>query len=302
MPPVRQKIRNYSKLMHARERALAVLCGKGWPAQMARWMGMPTEVGVREVALSHTREPHPPLRIAFASDLHAGPVTHPKLLEHACHTLAKMQADVVLWGGDFVCLDAKNIDQVIEHMAAVRAPHGSYAVLGNHDLWVDFNYIERRLERAGVELLTNRNVRLRAPFDRVWVCGLDDAESGHPDARAALAGATGVRVVLMHAPDGMLEIGRNHFEVAFCGHTHGGQIALPGGTPMVLPTGRLNRRFARGVHTLESQRHLVVSLGVGYSTVPFRAFAPPEVVQCVLTAQPATPPTGGSILPPRPRR
>jgi predicted MPP superfamily phosphohydrolase len=205
------------------------------------------------------------------------------LLRHACQTLAAMQADLVLWGGDFVCLDARHIDQVIEHMAAVRAPLGSFAVLGNHDLWVDYRYIERRLAHAGIEVLTNRNARLPAPFGNVWVCGLDDAQCGHPDAAAALAGAEGVRVVLMHAPDGLLALGDEHFEVAFCGHTHGGQIALPGGRPVMLPSGKLNRRYARGVHALEDQRHLVVSLGVGYSTVPFRAFAPPEVVRCVLS-------------------
>jgi predicted MPP superfamily phosphohydrolase len=277
-------IRNYTRFTHARERALAALCGRGWPAKVARWLGMPAKVTVREMAFTHSRDRHPPLRIGFASDLHAGPVTHPSLLEHACRTMADMQADVVLWGGDFVCLDAKHIDQVIDHMAAVRPRLGSYAVLGNHDLWVDYRYIERRLASAGVEVLTNRNVRLAAPYDRVWICGLDDAESGNPDARTALKGAAGVRVVLMHAPDGMLEIGRNHFEVAFCGHTHGGQVALPGGTAIVLPNGRLNRRFSRGVHQLESRRHLVVSLGVGYSTVPFRLFAPPEVVLCTLSS------------------
>lgn len=287
MPPAPRRIRNYSRLTHARERVLALLCGRGWPARVARWLGMPLHVRVREVAFAQQRSVHPPLRIAFASDLHAGPVTPPALLEHACRTLAAMQADVVLWGGDFVCLNARHIDQLVAHMAAVRAPGGSYAVLGNHDLWVDYRHIERRLAQAGVELLTNRNVRLPAPFEDIWVCGLDDAGSGHPDATAALAGADGVRVVLMHAPDGLLALGDEHFEVAFCGHTHGGQIALPGGRALVLPHGRLNRRFARGVHALERERHLVVSLGVGYSTVPFRLFAPPEVVHCTLTGRAA---------------
>ncbi len=282
MSSSRRRIRNFTRLTRVRERTLAWLCGRGWPATVARWLGMPARVRVREVGFSHARDEHPPLRIGFASDLHAGPITHPRLLEHACQTLAAMRADLVLWGGDFVCLDARHIDQVLEHMAAVRTPLGSYAVLGNHDLWVDYGYIERRLEHAGVELLTNRNVRLRPPFDRVWVCGLDDADCGFPDAEAALAGADGVRIVLMHAPDGLLTLGDEHFEVAFCGHTHGGQIALPGGRAIVLPNGRLNRRFARGVHELERHRHLVVSLGVGYSTVPFRAFAPPEVVRCEL--------------------
>lgn len=280
-PP--RTIRNYSRLLHAREVAFAWLCGDGWPARISRSLGLQSHVRVQTLAFDHARATHPPLRIAFASDLHAGPTTHPKFLDHACATLAAQHADVVLWGGDFVSLDAKHIDAVIDHMAAVRAPLGSYAVLGNHDLWVDYAYIEKRLEQAGVQLLTNRNAHLRAPFDAIWICGLDDHGCGHPDAHAAFAGADGVRVVLMHSPASIGDIGEERFDLALCGHTHGGQIALPDGTAMLLPRGKLNRRYSRGVHHFGDERKLVVSLGVGFSTLPFRAFAPSEVICCTLT-------------------
>jgi uncharacterized protein len=283
--PTHRTVRNFDRWRRFVERAQERLYGGGWPARLGRLMGMPVHVRVQQLEFDHRRASHPPLRIAFASDLHAGPTTHPTLLANACGTLAGLQTDIVLWGGDFVSLDARHIDQVVDHMSAVRAPHGCYAVLGNHDLWVDYRHLEKRLEQAGVQLLTNRNVRLAAPFDAVWVCGLDDIESGQPDAQAALAGADGVRVVLVHSPDGVVALGEERFELAFCGHTHGGQIALPGGRAIVVPAGTLSRRYARGVHHLSPHRRLVVSLGVGNSTVPFRTFAPPEVIDCTLTGR-----------------
>jgi predicted MPP superfamily phosphohydrolase len=271
--------------LHARECALAWLFGDGWPARGARLLGFQSGVRVRSLAFDHARPAHPPLRVAFASDLHAGPTTHPKVLGHACAQLASLGADIVLWGGDFVSLDAKHIDQLVALMACVRAPLGSYAVLGNHDLWVDHSYIETRLAYAGIQLLTNRNVRLPAPFDSSWICGIDDHGSGHPDATAAFAGADGVRVVLMHSPASLADIGDERFDLALCGHTHGGQIALPNGAAILVPGGKLGRRYSRGVHHLDEERKLVVSLGVGFSTLPFRAFAPSEVIACTLTGR-----------------
>jgi len=281
--------RNYSQLTHFKERSFGWVFGRPWLVRMGQWLGMPSEVQVQQLVFDHTRCAHPELRIAFASDLHAGPTTHPAIIEHACREMAATKADLVLWGGDFVSLDARHIDQIVEHMAAVRAPLGCYAVLGNHDLWVDHRYLESRLEHAGVQVLTNRNVRLPAPFDAIWVCGLDDAESGHPDGQAALAGADEIRIILMHGPDGLLAIEGERFEAAFCGHTHGGQIALPNGTAIVLPDGRLSRRYSRGVYHLGGERRLFVSLGVGNSTVPMRLFAPPEIIHCRLTGRGSSP-------------
>jgi predicted MPP superfamily phosphohydrolase len=88
----------------------------------------------------------------------------------------------------------------------------------------------------------------------------------------------------MHAPSGLLDLGGERFEVALCGHTHGGQIALPGGTPLLVPHGALSRRYARGQFRLAPGQTLVVSVGVGCVVLPLRLFAPPEVVVCRLTA------------------
>ena len=68
----------------------------------------------------------------------------------------------------------------------------------------------------------------------------------------------------------------------FFGHTHGGQLALPGGVPIVMPHGRLSRRYARGRFDLGAGRTLVVSVGLGCVVLPFRLFADSEIVVCNL--------------------
>lgn len=276
-------MRNYPAHRHLWERAQWHLLRGGWSARLAHAL-RPQRVDVTRFEREHAGPAHPPLRIGFASDFHAGPTTHPSVLARAVEELAGADLDVLLLGGDFVSLDASFIDPLAERLGEVPARLGRFAVLGNHDLWVDHAYVRGRLGRAGIEMLTNRNRTLPPPYEAVSICGLDDHSSGWPDADAAFAGAGGVRVVVMHAPSNLLDIGEHRFDAAFCGHTHGGQIALPGGRPMIVPEGRLSRRYCRGAHELPGERFLYVSRGVGCSTVPLRAWSSPEVVICTLRA------------------
>jgi predicted MPP superfamily phosphohydrolase len=285
LTPDSDRIRNYTRSWRIWERVQLLATASGWPARLARALGSRTEVAVEELALHLDNRPGPPLRLAFASDFHAGPTTHPEVLANACAALRKAAPDVLLLGGDFVCLHARYVDALAEMLGTVPAPLGRYAVLGNHDLWVDHRHIERKLGAAGIELLTNRSVRLPPPYDGMWICGLDDHSSGQPDAAAALRGTGGIRIILMHAPSGLLDLAGERFEVAFCGHTHGGQIALPGGFPLVVPQGSLSRTYARGVFRLDAGRTLIVSRGIGCSTLPLRAYSAPHVIVCTLVSR-----------------
>jgi uncharacterized protein len=260
----------------------------GWAAALARRVLLHGRIDVRrhEIRLRRWAGPRP-LRVVFASDFHAGPVTHPELLNEASRAIARGKPDLLLLGGDFVHPHARYIDGLADRLRQIEAPLGRFAVLGNHDLYADDEYIVERLEDAGVRVLNNESVRLPAPYDDIYLCGLDDPTVGAPNADAALRGADGTRIILMHSPEGLLSLREQSFDVAFCGHTHGGQVALPGGRPLWMPGGALNRRYAHGQHELPDfgGATLIVSRGIGCSGLPVRVCARPEVHVCTL--QPA---------------
>ena len=268
-----------------------------WAATLAYHLGLQGRLKLREETFVLFGAPdeganvdRPPLRIAFASDFHAGSTTHPRLLASACDALASSAPHVVLLGGDFVTMRASSIHRLAERLERVPAPHGKYAVLGNHDLRADRATVIEALRDAGIRVLANEPAVLPPPYDDVAICGLEDATRGEPRADRALDTPATRRIVLMHSPEGLRAIGERAFDLAFCGHTHGGQIALPWGTPVVVPSGSLNRRFHKGRFDLRREqpresrgrRALLVSGGVGCSTIPVRLFAAPEVHLCLI--------------------
>ncbi len=257
-----------------------------WPARLAVRLGASVEVEIERHDVSVTALGDvPPLTIAFASDFHAGPTTPRPLLHRAAAALAELRADLLLLGGDFVSLRASYAREIIRLLGAIPAPLGRYTVLGNHDHWAGVSNIEAELAAGGIALLTNRQARLPAPYGQVSICGLDDHTSGEPDAAAAFDGAGPIRLLLMHAPSGLLDIGTREYAVALCGHTHGGQIALPGGRPLVVPHGALSRRHLAGRYDLDGGRALLVSRGVGCSTLPFRWNSPSSILSVTLTGR-----------------
>ena len=260
----------------------------GWPSWIARPLGLQGRLRVarHDFVVSAHGAPPPPLRIAFVSDLHGGPGTHPATIRNACRILADAHPDLLLLGGDFVSFHARHVEGVLDAIAQIDAPLGRVAVLGNHDLIADDAYLVRRLSSIGVRTLVNENVRLAPPWDGIWVCGLDNTEQGLPDGGRAVAGADGTRLVLMHSPDGLTALGDASFGIAFTGHVHGGQFVLPGGKSLIGSKGPLSQRYLRGgVFELggRGERTLLVSRGIGQGSLPLRFRADPELHLCALT-------------------
>lgn len=257
-----------------------------WAARLAYHLGLQGRLETTTTIVQpHGRAPRErPLRVAFASDFHAGATTSPRLLDKACKALDRLEPDVLLLGGDFVSVRASYIDRLAPRLAAIQAPFGKFAVLGNHDLRANSTHVISALEGAGVRVLSNERASLAAPFSDVTVCGLDDPTRGRPRADRALDGVDGTRIVLMHSPEGLDAIGDRPFDLALCGHTHGGQIALPWGKPVLVPGGHLNRIYCNGRFSVgcDNASVLLVSRGVGCSTIPIRAFAAPEVHLCLI--------------------
>lgn len=269
---------------HATERVLNTLLLGGLVAGLSyRLGGMGRLQVVRyEVELAAGKRLERPLRIGFASDFHAGPTTHGALFDELLEQLAREQPDVLLLGGDYVSFDAANVGALKAFLAQARAPLGTYAVIGNHDVWNGREPVEAALREAGVGVLVNRSVPLPAPFGQVSVCGIDDPWTGEPSAQATFEGAHDVRIYLMHSPDGLWRLDRQHFDVGFAGHTHGGQIALQNGAPLFRPSGPVSRDYCYGRYDIPGNGPLLVSRGVGCAGIPLRLNADPELLICTL--------------------
>ena len=283
--PLRGRGSSYTRARGVVEWTLANAYRRDWPARIVRTLGMQRRVHVRahRVAAPGWPAGAPALRIAFASDLHAGPTTHATVLDDAFAALAAAEADVLLLGGDYVFLTADRIAEVARRLAQLpRPPLGVFAVMGNHDLWADDAAIAAALSGAGARVLVNERVALPAPFAHVALVGLDDPWTG-VRALPPFRDDDRVRVLLVHAPEAMLYLAGVAFDVALCGHTHGGHIALPGGVPILVP-GPASRRFAHGRYDLDGDRTLIVSRGVGSTEVALRLNADPDILVVELGA------------------
>lgn len=276
--PLAGRGKNYGPIRHVAERVCAAVYRDGWSARLVHKLRLQASLRVVRHRIVCDRWPvsAPSLRVAFASDLHAGPTTHPSLFDDVVARIEAAEPDVLLLGGDYVFLDARGIDELARRLDRLRAIPTRLAVMGNHDLWAEDEQVAEALTGAGVRVLANERVDLPAPFDHVSVCGLDEPWTGSPDAARAFAGARDVRVLLCHAPSGLLHARGHRFDLAICGHTHGGHVALPFGVPIVAP-GPLSRRYPHGEFALDHGARLIVSRGVGATEVPFRLFADPDV-------------------------
>jgi predicted MPP superfamily phosphohydrolase len=275
---------HYSRRRGVIESILRVAYAGDWPARA--WgalcasgaLGPAAEVQRLEHRIALPGRSRPPLRLAFASDLHLGPTTSARTLDRAFALLGEAQPDLLVLGGDYVFLDATpaRARELTARVAAVPA-RTKVAVLGNHDLWTDHGALERALEEAGARVLINDAIRLPAPHDDIAFLGIDDPWTGRPDAAAALAAAEGApfKLAVSHSPDGVPFVQGTGVRLLLTGHTHGGHLALPGPRPLVVP-GPLGKRWPFGLHQI-GDLTLFVSRGLGGVEVPIRTYAPPDV-------------------------
>lgn len=226
---------------------------------------------------------HDGLKVAHLTDLHVGMLTPDRKILRALANAAAAKPDLVLLTGDFVCYSPKFVGKLAELVRGIDAP--VYAVLGNHDYWTDGEGVRLALERNGYAVLRNGHSEITFNRAPLTVVGIDDAITGHADARRAFRGVRrhGSRLVLTHAPnmaDRAAEFGPS---MIVAGHTHGGHVNIPKVTAGIAR--RLGSRYLAGWYAVDGSK-LYVNCGIGSSSVPIRAGAPSEVALFTLRAPP----------------
>jgi predicted MPP superfamily phosphohydrolase len=231
--------------------------------------------------------------IAQLSDFHYDDHFSAVPIRRAVELVSGLHPDVVALTGDFVTVpmvdegshsarrSARNADPCAEILGQLQASGGKFAILGNHDAGSDPSHIVSALRGHGIPVLVNRSVPLERGIARIWLAGIDDVIVGRPDLGAALRTVpSGEAVILLaHEPDFADDVALAPVQLQLSGHSHGGQIWIPGiGAPW-LP--RMARKYPRGLHQIGNLT-LYTNLGIGTIRMPVRLNCPPEVTLITL--------------------
>jgi len=225
------------------------------------------------------------LRIALLTDIHRGPFLSAHRVRRIVALTNEQHPDIVALAGDYVHRNKKYIPSVWAELAHLHAPLGVYAVLGNHDYWESGPLSFAAMAHAHITNLTNRHVRLERHGQTLVMAGVDDAWAGRPDLAEALAGMNGhdLAIVLCHNPDYIEQAHDPRAKLWLAGHTHGGQVCLPNGRPLVHPS-KCELRYIAGLTQCQGMQ-IYISRGVGTVTPPLRWNCPPELP--IIELQPA---------------
>lgn len=242
----------------------------------------------------------PKLRIALLSDFHANrPFMGPRKLKKLVEQTQSLAPDMILLLGDYaghvIGGESLSPDEVTDAFRLFEAPLGVFAVFGNHD-WRNDPAPEpehsvptiwhRAFSTAGIPFLSNDVLTLEAEGVPFQLAGLESQRAfkrrrprrvrGKDDLNAVMQALDpSIYTLLMaHEPDVFPDL-ESSIDLTVSGHTHGGQIA-PFGRPLVVPS-RYGARYAYGAFA-EGSKQMIVSGGLGNTTLPFRIGRPPEIV------------------------
>ena len=222
------------------------------------------------------------LTIIQLSDPHVGLWTRPRHIRQIVARVNEMQPDLIVLTGDYVNRFERNCTRSGRSLRGLKAKHGVYAVLGNHDYWVNAEAMTKALRETGVDVLFDDQRRITIGKESITLVGLDDEWEGKPDYDKAFKGisADDICITIAHNPDAVLHLKGRPIELLMSGHTHGGIINLPRTGPIHTFT-KLGRKYASGMHEINGIR-VYVSRGIGLVSIPFRIHCPPEVPVFVL--------------------
>ncbi len=268
------------------------------------WWGAYTRIKIiKHDVLTSKFEPGQSLSVVIISDIHADSWFMPlSRIEEAVSMVNDLKPDLIYMGGDLLAQDnwimtPEPVDGVVDVLSGLEAPFGVFATTGNHDWWddpktqneeSDTPFIVPKLQDAGIRVLRNEAVELDHPGG-IWLSGIESQWAyqrkypnhiGAHDLEAALADVPpdAFSLLLAHEPDIFPKLPDRNLngpiDVVLSGHTHGGQIKIFHTRP-VIPS-EYGRRYAYG-HRVENGRDLIVSGGLGCSSIPVRLGVMPEI-------------------------
>ena len=219
------------------------------------------------------------LRIGFLTDIHRSQTVSHEMVSAAVDMLMAENPDLIVLGGDYVTFgDRKFVQPAAEALAPLSAPHGVFAILGNHD---DDRDMPAALSARGFTVLKDARTRIMVRGELMDFGGIRYWTRRITDIAHVMKGTLPHAILLAHTPKRLAEAQQLAIPAVISGHTHGGQIVLPF-------VGAIAAREFPVIAGLAQRQGttIFVSRGVGTVYVPVRVNCPPEVA--VLTLEPVT--------------
>ncbi len=223
-------------------------------------------------------------QILHLSDFHIDGT--PGLAESLIPLLRDLKPDVCVLTGDYRFEDHGSCEAVYPLMrrilSVIRSRFGVFGILGNHDS----SGMISPLEELGIRMLVNESVAIGSGSDQLWLIGVDDPfDYGCHDLERALeeVPSGSFKVLLAHAPEIYEEAAQAGVDLYLTGHTHAGQIRLPG-LGALRQNANCPRAYAAG-HWRHRGMQGYTSAGVGCSSLPVRFGCPPEIVLLELRSE-----------------
>jgi hypothetical protein len=231
--------------------------------------------------------------IAQLSDFHYDPYFSGHPLHAAIRLVNNLHPDLIVFTGDFVSVPLFNDTEARDRKAAfaaepcarllqqMQAPHGRWAVLGNHDCGTDPEVVTKAAQNQGIQVLVNQSVPIETNGARFWLGGVNDVITGNPDLDVTLDPVPGdeATVLLAHEPDFADHVARHPVDLQLSGHSHGGQVRIPLVGPLYLP--EMGRKYVWGRYAVGSLT-LYTNPGLGTFGLPVRWNCPPEITLLTL--------------------
>lgn len=241
-------------------------------------------------------------KIGFLTDIHYGVCVSLRLIEQGLELLRRGGMELLLLGGDYVWVPESKVARGVR---ALRSPQfsslppveasraifeslsvllarftprdGTWGVYGNHDRWTHPTACQEIFQKHAIPLLKNEAITIEKGGKTLELVGVDDYWTGIPKIPPPSPEAS-VRILLAHNPDYPAELekrGDFPFDLALSGHTHGGQIRVPG-IDLAPVCNIYHRRFTEGLVPC-GDGFVYTSSGLGVVEIPYRLFCPAEV-------------------------
>jgi predicted MPP superfamily phosphohydrolase len=243
----------------------------------------------REIALRRWPARLEGFTVALLSDFHYDPHFSVHPLRSAIGMVNGLRPELIVLAGDFVSVPlfgdpaagASAAEPCAQLLRQMRAPHGLWAVMGNHDVFSDAVRVTSVLRAAGIQVLSNQSLPIERDGARFWLGGVDDVLGKTADLDATLhhVPVDEAAVLLAHEPDYADQVARYPVDLQLSGHSHGGQVRLPPLPPLFLP--ELARKYVWGLYKIGGLT-LYTNPGLGTVGVPVRWNCPPEITLLTL--------------------